>query len=56
MEVRVRTKEWAKERNMNAFLCVAKGSDEPPIFLELTYKGTNSDDKPFAIVGKFDKF
>ncbi|KAB7506841.1 Cytosol aminopeptidase [Armadillidium nasatum] len=52
VEVRVRTKEWAEKRNMNAFLTVAKGSEEPPIFLELIYKGTNSDDKPFAIVGK----
>lgn len=38
---------------MNAFLSVSRGSGEPPIFLELTYKGKGlSDEKPLAIVGK----
>lgn len=53
VEVMPRTYEWAKERNMNAFLSVSRGSGEPPVFLELTYKGKGLDDeKPLAIVGE----
>ncbi|XP_068251148.1 cytosol aminopeptidase-like isoform X2 [Palaemon carinicauda] len=52
VEVSVRTFEWIKQRNMNAFLSVTRGSGEPPVFLELTYRGTNSLEKPLAIVGK----
>ena len=38
---------------MESFLCVAKGSVEPPVFLELTYNGNKeSKTKPLGIVGK----
>ena len=39
---------------MGAFLAVAKGSDEPPFFLHLTYRPdrTNKTDRKIAIVGK----
>lgn len=54
VEVLPRTFEWAKERGMNAFLSVSRGSGEPPVFLELTYKGKGFDDeKPLAIVGEY---
>ncbi|XP_071512966.1 cytosol aminopeptidase-like isoform X3 [Panulirus ornatus] len=53
VEVLTRSYEWAKERSMNAFLSVSQGSAEPPIFLELNYRGNSfSDEKPVAIVGK----
>lgn len=53
VEVLTRSYEWARERNMNAFLSVTKGSAEPPVFLELNYRGSDSyDEKPLAIVGK----
>ena len=52
VEVHVRTEAWAKERKMNAFLAVSKGSNEPPIFLELNYKGA-AEGKPLALVGKY---
>ncbi|XP_042872445.1 cytosol aminopeptidase-like isoform X2 [Penaeus japonicus] len=52
VEVLVRGYEWAKERNMNAFLSVTRGSAEPPVFLELTYRGAEYTEKPLAIVGK----
>ncbi|XP_047500081.1 cytosol aminopeptidase-like isoform X3 [Penaeus chinensis] len=52
VEVLVRGYEWAKERNMNAFLSVTRGSVEPPVFLELTYRGADYTEKPLAIVGK----
>lgn len=48
-----RDKEWIKAQKMEAFLSVAKGSEEPPVFLELEYKGNNSSDTPpVALVGK----
>ena len=37
---------------MFAYLSVANGSDEPPKFVELTYKGSSHDAGPFALVGK----
>lgn len=45
---------------MGAFLSVAKGSAEPPIFLEIHYLGSaNTDDSPLVFVGKgvtFDRY
>lgn len=43
-------KEEAEKLGMNAFLAVAKGSDEPPKFIILEYKG--SEDAPIALIGK----
>lgn len=36
---------------MGSFLSVARGSVEPPVFLEIEYKGRQSD-SPLALVGK----
>lgn len=36
---------------MGSFLSVARGSVEPPVFLEIEYKGGQSD-SPLALVGK----
>ncbi|XP_063434213.1 cytosol aminopeptidase-like [Mytilus trossulus] len=52
VSVTVRDTEWIKSQKMESFLCVAKGSDEPPVFLEMEYKGTNSSNSPVALVGK----
>lgn len=45
---------------MGSFLSVAKGSDEPPVFLEISYNGCgNGVSKPVVLVGKgitFDRF
>lgn len=45
---------------MGAFLSVAKGSAEPPIFLEIHYLGgANANDSPLVFVGKgvtFDRY
>lgn len=46
----VRDSAWITEQNMGSFLSVAKGSVEPPYFLELHYKG--SDSPPVCLVGK----
>lgn len=38
---------------MGAFLSVSKGSEEPPVFLELHYKGAlDSSQPPLVLVGK----
>lgn len=47
-------------QQMGAFLSVAKGSAEPPIFLEIHYSGgANASDRPLVFVGKgvtFDRY
>ncbi|BES96906.1 manganese ion Hypothetical protein [Nesidiocoris tenuis] len=50
--VEVRVQEWAKENNMNAFLAVARGSAEAPIFLEVNYNGCDPCQPPIVLVGK----
>lgn len=52
-EVMVRDADWAREQNMNLFLSVAQGSDQPCKFVEVRYHGA-PDQKaaPLALVGK----
>ncbi|XP_037048700.1 cytosol aminopeptidase-like isoform X2 [Bradysia coprophila] len=45
-------REWAEQQGMGAYLSVARGSAEPPIFLEITYNGSSGDQKPICLVGK----
>lgn len=52
VNVEVKVRGWAETQNMNAFLSVAKGSCEPPIFLELSYYGACRDERPVVIIGK----
>lgn len=47
-----RPESWITTQEMGAFLSVAKGSAEPPIFLEIHYLGGNADDSPLVFVGK----
>ncbi|XP_022106709.1 cytosol aminopeptidase-like [Acanthaster planci] len=49
---RAHTQQWALEQGMGAFLSVAKGSDQPPIFLEMTYNGADPEVKPLLLIGK----
>ncbi|XP_006872555.1 PREDICTED: cytosol aminopeptidase [Chrysochloris asiatica] len=52
-EVHIRPKSWMEEQKMGSFLSVAKGSDEPPVFLEIHYKGNpNASEPPLVFVGK----
>ena len=37
---------------MGSFLSVSNGSDEPPKFLEVEYKGGSEGEAPLAVVGK----
>ncbi|XP_069781219.1 cytosol aminopeptidase isoform X2 [Narcine bancroftii] len=53
VEVHIRPKSWIEEQQMGAFLSVAKGSDEEPVFLEIHYNGsTVSSESPLIFVGK----
>ena len=48
-----RPQGWIEEQNMGAFLSVSKGSEEPPVFLELHYNGCpDHTPPPLLLVGK----
>lgn len=48
-----RSQAWIEEQHMGAFLSVSKGSEEPPVFLELHYNGSpDSTQAPMLLVGK----
>ncbi|XP_015239331.1 PREDICTED: cytosol aminopeptidase [Cyprinodon variegatus] len=51
--VKKRSTAWIKEQQMGAFLSVARGSEEPPVFLELHYNGCpDRKQLPLMLVGK----
>ncbi|XP_046385180.1 cytosol aminopeptidase-like isoform X2 [Ischnura elegans] len=52
VHVEVRDKCWAESMKMGSFLSVAKGSAEPPVFLEIKYCGRSDEKDPIALVGK----
>uniref|UniRef100_A0A023ETS5 Cytosol aminopeptidase n=1 Tax=Aedes albopictus TaxID=7160 RepID=A0A023ETS5_AEDAL len=52
VNVEVKVRSWAESQGMTSFLTVAKGSCEPPIFLELSYYGTNLKERPIVLVGQ----
>lgn len=52
VNVEVKVKGWAESQQMHAFLAIAKASCEPPIFLELSYFGTNREERPIVLVGQ----
>lgn len=51
VKVIVHDKQWAEDKKMFSFLSVAKGSAQPPKFLEIQYNN-KPDAKPFVLVGK----
>lgn len=52
-DIHIRPKSWIEEQEMGSFLSVAKGSDEPPVFLEIHYRGSpNASEPPLVFVGK----
>lgn len=52
VDVVAHDKNWAVAEKMGSFLSVAAGSIEPPVFLELTYKGDDQATQPICLVGK----
>ncbi|KAL2097440.1 hypothetical protein ACEWY4_006647 [Coilia grayii] len=48
-----RPQSWIEAQQMGAFLSVSKGSEEPPVFLEVHYNGHPDTSKaPLVLVGK----
>lgn len=39
VKVEARDRKWAESMKMGSFLSVARGSNEPPVFLEISYCG-----------------
>jgi leucyl aminopeptidase len=52
MEITVGGRTWAAERDMGAFLAVAKGAGEPPKFIVLEHNGDRDDLETVVLVGK----
>jgi aminopeptidase len=52
VNVEVKTRNWTKMLNMNAFNISSGGSCEPAIFLEISYFGCEGDVSPVVLVGK----
>lgn len=51
VQVTARDGAWAAAQRMQAFLAVARGSCEPPVFLELQYRAAGSR-PPVLLAGK----
>ncbi len=49
---KVMDKAACEKLGMGSFLSVAKGSDKPPMFIELRHDGGKKGDKPIVLVGK----
>jgi cytosol aminopeptidase len=52
VNVEVKVRGWAESQGMEPFLTVARGSCEPPIFLELSYYGTDYSERPIVLIGQ----
>lgn len=52
VSVKALDRAWAEEQGMGAFLSVARGSYQPPQFLEMVYRGGDKDAEPIVLVGK----
>ncbi|XP_033125468.1 cytosol aminopeptidase-like isoform X2 [Anneissia japonica] len=52
LEIIVHHQAWIEKMKMGAFFSVTKGSSQPPVFMELVYKGGERSSKPLVLVGK----
>jgi aminopeptidase len=53
VRVQIYNKEWAENKKMDSFLSVSRGSNEPPKFLEISYKADkNPNAPPIILIGK----
>lgn len=52
LSVKVYNKKEIEKMGMNAFLGVARGSAEPPVFITIEYKGDPKSEKTAAFIGK----
>lgn len=56
IKTEIRDKEWMYSQRMHAILLAARGSCEPPLFIEITYCGAPVEEKPIALIGKGTTF
>lgn len=56
VSVEVRVQQWSELHGLTSYLAVAKGSSEPPIFLELSYYGADYKDPPIVLIGQGNTF
>jgi leucyl aminopeptidase len=52
LQVKVLDEPAIRREKMGCFLAVTQGSDEPPRFIVMRYRGGRPDDAPIALVGK----
>ena len=52
LDVTIFDREQMKEMGMGGLLGVSQGSQQPPKFIVLKYKGKDSDELDIALVGK----
>lgn len=52
MRITVLNRDAIEREGMHALLAVARGSNEPPCFIVLEYRGGEGDTAPLALVGK----
>jgi leucyl aminopeptidase len=52
LEVEVLDRRQCEKLGMGSFLSVARGSEEPPKFIVMQYKGAGKKDAPIVLVGK----
>lgn len=52
-EVHIRSESWIEEQEMGSFLSVAKGSNDPSVFLEINYRGSlDASEPPLVFIEK----
>lgn len=52
IKVEVHDRDWIEMKKLQAILAVARGSCEPPVFLEISYCGGPPEEKPILLAGK----
>jgi len=52
LDLKIHPESFIREKKMGLFLSVTEGSDQEPVFLEISYLGKGNNDIDLALVGK----
>lgn len=52
INVTVKTQGWASSHEMGGFVAVGQSSVQPPLYVEISYFGTNECTRPIVLIGK----
>lgn len=52
INVEIKTQTWAINRKMGSFAAISKSSVQPPLYVEISYTGTDESKKPLLLIGK----